>query len=140
MRLENAGFDRHSAAPRGLNEVFIQGTGSRGRCRGIETRAASLAAIAVQSELRNHQQRPADFKKTPVHFARFIGKHPQIDGFVDEGIGVGGGVRMRDAQQNEQPPANTARDGLIHFHVGCDTGARNALNDGSHDGGQPSVS
>jgi hypothetical protein len=139
VSLKHAGFDGHSPESRAFDEVLIQRTGSSGGRGGVETWAASLAAIAVQGELRDHEQRPTGIDKASVHLTRFVGEHPQVDDFVEQVISIGGGVGMRNAKQYEQAFANTAPDCPIHIQIGGNTGARNALKDGSHDGNVSSI-
>src|SRR5579884_1694109 len=61
MRLEDAGFDAQPGAPRGGHKMLVQCARLIGARRTVEARAAPLAAIAIQRELRDGEHRAAGF-------------------------------------------------------------------------------
>ena len=57
MGLEDSGLDGDAGQADVVDEVLVEGAGLFGGRGGIETGAASLAAIAVEGELRDGQNR-----------------------------------------------------------------------------------
>lgn len=55
--------------------------------------------------------------------------------FVEQQIGIGGRIGVRNAEQNDKTPADPACDGRFQIDVNGDGGAGNSLDYGSHDGG-----
>ena len=126
--LKHASFNAHACAPRGGQEVFVQRASLFGGRRQIEARTPSFAAIAVQRELRNHQQRAACVENAAVHFAGLVGENPEAGDLAGKKIGVRGCVRFASAHQDQQPWADLSRNDAIHLNPGLG----HSLNDGAH--------
>src|SRR6266478_1256750 len=114
-RLEDSGFNTHYGAPRHGDEMFVKRTRLLGRGGGVETGAASLAAIAVERELRDDEQRTSGVNQASVHLARVIRKNAQVEDFVREVLGGGLAIGFGHAQQNQQSRTDLAGHGAVDF-------------------------
>ena len=76
---------------------------------GEPRRSATLGGVAVERELRDHQQRGADVGGRPVHHAVGVVEDPQVPELVGQ-LGRGGGVVVvGDADQHAEPGADRPR-------------------------------
>ena len=120
---ELAGFGVDALFPAQGHELFIQGDGHLGPGGGQKVRAAALAAVAVQGELGYHQDFTVDGFQAPVHLAVLVLEDPQSRQFVRQLHGLGLGVVMGDAQQDQEAGADAADGFAVHgyggaFHAG----------------------
>ena len=98
--LENAGFHRNGSTAGAFHKVVVQIEGLPGWRGLVETWPASLAAIAIERELRNHQQAAAGFPDTAIHLARLIRKDAQAEGLVQQIVRIGAGIVSRNTKKN----------------------------------------
>ena len=89
-------------------------------------RAVALAGVAVERELR-HAQHLAVVERL-VHPAVGIGEDPQRAQLVGQAVGLGLGVVVRNAEQDEQPGADGGDLRALH----ADGGTRHALHERAH--------
>ena len=91
-------------------------------------RAPPFDSVSVQGELRDHEDRPADFGDRAIHFVFVVGKDAQTDNFVGHPreLVVAIGVREADEQQD------AAIDAASHSIVDSHFGTRYALQQESH--------
>ena len=94
----------------------------------IETRATAFAAVAMQGELADQQDRAVNIIDAEIHLTVFIGKNTQVDDLVGHKLNVGFGVIMGNTQKNQQTSRNLTGDLTFDFNLG----AFNSLNDCSH--------
>ena len=112
-----------------FKEAFVKDFGFLWRGRLIKAGTASLAAVAVESELRNAEHATADVEQRAIHLAVVVGKDAQISalfGAEAQGLFVIGGA---EADEKEQALLDFA-DGRI---IDSDAGLANALDKSSHD-------
>ena len=104
--------------PAQSHEFFIQGDGHLRPGGGQKVRTAALAAVAVKGELRYHQNFAAHRLQTTVHLAVLVLKNTQAHQLVRQLHGLGLGVLMGDAQQDQKALSDLA-DGLaVHGNGG----------------------
>src|SRR5580692_11694304 len=125
VRLKYSGLHLHSRAARRRHEMLIQFASLLRRRRQIEAGTPALAAIAVQSELRNRQDRAAGLEHAPVHLAGLVGKYTQSGDLFGEEFGVHESIGFGDPQEDQQPRADLASDDAIDLDLG--------LSDSLHD-------
>ena len=123
LRAELAGFGVNTLFPAQGHEFFIQGNGHLGPGGSQKFRAAALAAVAVQGELGDHQNFTVDRVQAAVHLAVLILENAQACQLVGQLHGLGLGVVMGDAQQDEEAGSDLADGFAVHgyggaFHAG----------------------
>ena len=79
-----------------------------GRRRGHVAGTAAAAGVAVERELRDHQDRAADLERGEVHLARRVVEDPQVGDLVRQGVGVRGPVVAPDGEQDDEAAADLA--------------------------------
>ena len=94
-------------------EFFIKGIAQFGAGSIGEAGAAALAAVAVESELADHQHFASHSVQTQIHFAVFILKNPQAKGLFGKIAAFFFSVVGADTQQNQK----TLADFAIYFAV-----------------------
>ena len=112
-----------------FKKALVKDFGFFWRGRLIKAGTASLAAVAVESELRNAEHATADVEQRAIHLAVVVGKDAQISAFFGaeaQGLFVIGGA---EADEKEQALLDLA-DGRI---IDSDAGMANALDKSSHD-------
>jgi len=95
---------------------------------GVEGGALAASYVAVEGELGDGEDAAADILQAEVHFAVLIFEDAEARDFFCEVGGVGLGVVVGDAEQDQQSGADLAGD----FAVDCDLSAADALDDRSH--------
>jgi len=81
-----------------------------------EGRTAALARIAVQGELGHHQSLTAHVQEGTVHFALFVFKDAQMGYFSGQVLGLGVGIRVGDADQQQKAGADFGHRMSTHRH------------------------
>src|SRR5262249_38069470 len=82
LSLKYSGLNRQITASEKRNKKFVKFAGKIRRRSVVESRAASLPAVSVQRELRNHEQPSAPLHKSAIHSAKLVVKYSQFDNFV----------------------------------------------------------
>ena len=102
MGLKAAGFHRQAVSAQQIRHGLIKAFGLFGACGGGKRRAAAVAGIGVECELRNQQHRAAGVLQRAVQFAVAVFKNPQCGDFVGDVAGICFGVLRADAQQHRE--------------------------------------
>ena len=90
-----------------LAEALVQRLGVLGPRGGDVARAVALSRVAVERELADAQDLAV--AERLVHPPLGVGEHAQRADLVGEAVAVGGGVVVRDAEQDEEAGADRAR-------------------------------
>src|SRR5437016_11873978 len=108
--------------------MLVEPLGALGR-RGVGERGApALAAVAVERELRDHEQRAAHLVERAREAARLVLEDAEPDDLPAERVGVALGIGVTDAEQHAEPVA----DGADERAVDRDARLADPLHDGSH--------
>ena len=89
-------------------ETLLMRYGFFGTRSVYEAWTASLARIAVESELRHNEHFAADVCDAHVHFAVGILKYAQLGKLLSDVIGVGRSIFIAYAEKNHKPLLNGA--------------------------------
>jgi len=130
-RLKTAGRNWYVPAFQTFNEIFVQGQSFVYCGRGGKGRPASLAAIAVQGELRDDQDCAVDLPDRAGELAGIIGKDAQADNFLAQIIGVDPCIICGDAQEDDKATPDLTR-GLV---IDVDACLAHPLNHRAHRNG-----
>jgi hypothetical protein len=84
---------------------------------GVEAGTAALAAVAVQGEIADQQDRPAHVLHAAVHLAGLVGEDTQIHNLVRHESGVVFAVTFADAQKDQQSLANLTHRLIVDFDL-----------------------
>ena len=88
--------------PAELDELLVQRDGHLRPCGGQELGTAALFAAAVQRELGDDEQLALHVLQAAVHLAVFVLEDPETGELVRQLDGLGLGVLMGHAQQDEE--------------------------------------
>jgi len=86
------------------DNLFVKRFGQLWLSGGIKAGSAAFAAIAVEREIADEQNRASDVLDASVHFAGFIREDSQVHELVGHELGIGFSVALADAKENEQSP------------------------------------
>src|SRR5262245_3859366 len=128
MRLKATGGDLETRGSQPLGEILVKPLGVGGQRGFRKGRAVALAAVRVQSKLRNHEQRAGGVEDRTVHLALRIGEDAQIGDLVGQRGGARLVILLADAQEHAQSGADFPDD----LRADVDAGASDSLNDGTH--------
>ena len=128
MCLKLAGGDLETGRAQPLGKRLIKPLGVGGQ-RGIrKARPVALAAIRIQSKLRDHKQFAVDVGYGPIHFALRVCENAQVRNLVGKGFRPLFVVLFADPQENAQARTDFSDDLFAHVH----SGLSESLNDGTH--------
>lgn len=128
MRLKLAGGDLETRIAQPLGKILVESLGVGGQ-RGIRKRwTVALAAIRIQSKLRDHEQLAAGVDNRAIHFALLVCENAQVRNLIGKGFRALFVVLFADAQKNAQALTDFSDDLFAHIH----SGLRDSLNDGTH--------
>lgn len=113
---EAAGFDAGATGAEPGDEFFVEGLGDLGRCSLVEGGAPALTAVAVEGELGDDEERAADIRDGEIHLAVGVLEYAERKNLVGEVIGVGGGIVLARAEENENPLSYTADGFAANFN------------------------
>ena len=89
---------------------------------------AALPHVAVQGELRNHEELAADVAQRAVHLAGLVFEHAEVHDLLGQAVVLAERVVLADAHQEQQPRADLG-DALV---ADGDRGVRDALQEDAH--------
>lgn len=126
--LEAAGGDGQAGVPVELDGVVVERLGLlRGRGLG-EGGTAAFAGVGVEGELADDEEFGAGVEGGVVEAVLAVGEDAEVDGFVDEVLGIGGGVGGGDAKEDEEAGADAAGFPAVDGYGGVGY----ALEEGAH--------
>src|SRR5881409_3269663 len=105
--------------PEERDEPFVQGNRYLGRRRVDEAGPPPLARVAVEGELRHHEQRPAYVGEGQVHLPLGVTEQPQTEHLVRHPGELVLGVGWGKAREDEKPRPNFPgyAPGNAHFRT-----------------------
>lgn len=113
VRLKNARARADAEGLQSLYEFFVEEFALLGRC-GLDEAGAPLAArIAVQSKLRDGQDRAADIEQRKIHFSLRVIEDAQLDDFFGHFSGGVGSIVASDGDERDEALADFASDAAI---------------------------
>ena len=92
------------------------GSACSGRAAASHDGRRPFVGVAVERELRDHQQRRADVGRRHVHHAVGVVEDPQVPELVGQLGGGAGVVVVGHADEHAQPGADGADDLVAHRH------------------------
>jgi len=116
--LKNTSLHTVARQPAFFHEVLIESASLLSRRGEVEAGTASLAAIAIERELRNNEQRGSHINKAAVHLTGIIGKDAQVRDLVHQIIGVRLTVSLGNSQQDHQAGVDSAGGRSVYFYSG----------------------
>ena len=109
---------RGTPAARSADErLLVERAGGDRLERARECRAAALARVPVERELRDDQDAAADVEHRAVHLAGVIREDTKVGDLVDDVREVGGAVARSRAEQNEQATADRPGVARVDGHA-----------------------
>src|SRR5881396_3833309 len=102
--------------PEERDEPFVQGNRYLGRRRVDEAGPPPLARVAVQGELRHHEQRPAYVGEGQVHLPLGVTEQPQTEHLVRHPGELVLGVGWGKASEDEKPRPNFPGYAPVNAH------------------------
>jgi hypothetical protein len=126
--LETPGFAPQTSGSDSLHKVFVEFARLLGRSGCVERGTLAASRVSVERELRDHQQRSANFCNGKIHFAASVFKNPQAVNFLGKIIRIGPRVSAAHAEQHQQPEADLAHD----LAIDSNSRAAHALHYGAH--------
>src|SRR5947208_3774612 len=102
--------------PEERDEPFVQGNRYLGRRRVDEAGPPPLARVAVQGELRHHEQRPAYVGEGQVHLPLGVTEQPQTEHLVRHPGELVLGVGWGEAGEDEKPRSNLPGYAPVNAH------------------------
>src|SRR4029079_12817757 len=101
-----------------------------GTRRVDETGSPPLHRIAIERELRHHQQFPNGVEDRPVHLVFVVGEYAKADDLVGHPGELLFAIRMREPDEDDGTVADSAND----VTGNADLTTRRAWNESSHGG------
>lgn len=126
--MKHPGIDANARAADLSDKIIVEFKRYFRRCRLVETRPHSLAAITVKSELRDNKQRSLAVYDVAIHLARVVVKYPQTHDLTGEIVGILFAVLTLYAKKYKEAPLDRSGYVSIYFN----TRLRDALYDSSH--------
>src|SRR5690554_3722459 len=121
MGAKDTGGNSHPVFLNGLGILQIEPFPFLRRGSLCKTRPPALPAVGIERKLGDHQGSPAHIQQGKIHLPRRVFKNPQINGFLRQTPGVGLGVALSGAHQNQESLSGFARLFSFHHHPGlCD--------------------
>lgn len=112
VSLKNPALNGNSECLNVFTEKLVECFRGRRCSRLFKAGASSSAAVAVECELADDQDRAFDVLYAQVHFAISIGKGTEVCAFVRDEAGDFGGIPLPYPEQN-QPAWTDAADDLV---------------------------
>ncbi len=128
MRLKTAGGDSQAGITQTLSEALVQLFSLVGRGRVGKRRAIASTTVAIQGELRNHQDFASGFRNRSVHFSPIVVEDAEEFDLVGESIGIVLAVFFPYAQKYAQAGADCTDNFLCYG----DARLGNSLNYDAH--------
>src|SRR5687768_16297383 len=128
MRLESAGCDFQARRAQPVGKILIKPVGRFRRSRIRKRRAIAFAAVAVQSELGDHEDFAAAVDDRAVHLALVVFEDAKLPNFVGERVGVFLGILFAYTEQDTKSGSNLTD----FFPAHANAGLGDSLHNGSH--------
>lgn len=104
--LKPACGDRYSPPLHFFDETLVNGLGVDGRSGIGISGPSSLAAVSVESKLRDNKHFFTEIQQRTVHFPLIVIKDPQIGDLVDHPLDFCGSVGSMDSDKNHKTTAD----------------------------------
>jgi hypothetical protein len=117
-RLESAGRHWHTSCLQFSHDCLVQRPRRLRRRRLVERRPSSLAHVAVERELRDDQHAASGVHDGAIHGLAGVGlEHAHVADLGGDIARVRLGVRLADAEQDEQSGADLSNHLIVDAHA-----------------------